>query len=566
MLWEIKNKTPQIYHYLRQCYLKPTFLSFGGSVISSSVGAQQGDPAGPLIFSLAIQPLITQLNAELNIWYLDDGTLADAPQKVLSNLALIQEKANSLGLQLNSGKCELYFCGGSVDGDVVNQFENIAPGIRIVKDDELELLGSPLHESGMENFARQKFEKIFVLINRLPSLQSHYAYFILKNCLAIPKLVYLLRCTPLWKFRDLLKEMDLKMKGALESIVNVEMNTHQWIQSTLPVNYNGLGIRSLLEISLPAYLASVNGVKDIVSTLINIRDYESDIPFVTEALVSWGNINIGNLPENRKSQFLWDQINIKRMVSELEFPNQIEQFRFELLRNKISGAWLNVVPSPNIGTFLNNDVIRTCIGLRLGTKICHPFECVCGTLVDELGRHGLHCKKNPGKYFRHAELNRILHQSLSSINISSKLEPTGLFRDDGRKRPDGITYTAWEKGRSLVWDATCADSLAPSNMAGRSKRPGMASEKAVLRKHRKYSKIKQNHHFVAFAVESLGPWSNEAVNLVHKIGSNLIRITGEPKSRRYLFERISLAIQQGNATCVLASIPKNSAMEEFYVL
>jgi hypothetical protein len=179
--------------------------------------------------------------------------------------------------------------------------------------------------------------------------------------------------------------------------------------------------------------------------------------------MSWMEINHGALPENTKSQFHWDQINTKRIVSELSFPNEIEQFRFQLLQNKMSGAWLNVVPSPNIGTFLNNDVMRMCVGLRLGTKICHPFLCVCGISVDSLGRHGLHCKKNPGKYFRHSDLNRIIHQSLSSINVSSLLEPTGLFRDDGNKRPDGITYTAWEKGRALVWDATCADSLAASN-------------------------------------------------------------------------------------------------------
>lgn len=356
------------------------------------------------------------------------------------------------------------------------------------------------------------------------------------------------------------------MKGALESIVNIQMNTDQWVQSSLPVNYGGMGIRSLMDISLPAYLASVNGVKDIVSTLINIQDYESEIPFYSEALVRWSDINNGILPEYQTSQFMWDQINIKRIAAELNFPNEIEQFRFQLLQNKISGAWLNVIPSPNIGTFLNNDVIRTCIGLRLGVKICHPFECVCGIQVDALGRHGLHCKKNPGKYFRHAELNRIIHQSLASINVSSLLEPTGLFRDDGQKRPDGITYTAWEKGRSLVWDATCADSLAASNRLGRHKQPGMASEKAAVRKHKKYSKIKQNHHFVAFAVESIGPWSKEAIVLINKIGSNLIRITGEPKSKRYLVERISLAIQQGNAMSIMSSIPKNASMDEYYLL
>lgn len=137
MLDEIKNKTPQIYHYLRQCYLKPTFLAFGDKFILSKVGAEQGDPAGPLIFILAIHLLVSQLNTELNIWYLDDDTLGDSPQKVLSNLEFIKEKAKSLGLELNGGKCELYFCNGSDDNNIVNEIEHLAPGIRIVKEDEL---------------------------------------------------------------------------------------------------------------------------------------------------------------------------------------------------------------------------------------------------------------------------------------------------------------------------------------------------------------------------------------------------------------------------------------------
>ena len=99
-------------------------------------------------------------------------------------------------------------------------------------------------------------------------------------------------------------------------------------------------------------------------------------------------------------------------------------------------------------------------------------------------------------------------------------------------------------------------------MSTNTKTPGMASEKAAQRKHSKYNRIKSNYHFVAFAVESLGSWSKEAVHLLRKIGSNLIRITGERKAKHYLFQRISLAIQHGNAMCIISSIPKSSSLDE----
>jgi hypothetical protein len=71
ILKEVQCHTPLLYPYLYQCYRNPATLFFGNHLISSSVGAQQGDPCGPMIFSIAIQPIILSLDSELNIWYLD---------------------------------------------------------------------------------------------------------------------------------------------------------------------------------------------------------------------------------------------------------------------------------------------------------------------------------------------------------------------------------------------------------------------------------------------------------------------------------------------------------------
>ena len=56
-------------------------------------------------------------------------------------------------------------------------------------------------------------------------------------------------------------------------------------------------------------------------------------------------------------------------------------------------------------------------------------------------------------HFRHAMLNDILHRVLSSANVPSRLEPTGLDRADG-KRPDGITMVPGLIIGLARWDAT----------------------------------------------------------------------------------------------------------------
>ena len=71
------------------------------------------------------------------------------------------------------------------------------------------------------------------------------------------------------------------------------------------------------------------------------------------------------------------------------------------------------------------------------------------------GTHGLSCRSSEGRHPRHAAVNDIIHRTLSSAGIPSRLEPPGLSRSDG-KRPDGVTLAPWSSGRPF---ATCPDTL-----------------------------------------------------------------------------------------------------------
>jgi hypothetical protein len=112
ILKAVQCHTPPLYPYLYQCYKNPSTLFFGNHLISSSVGAQQEHPYGPMIFSLANQPVIFSLDSQLNIWYLDDGTLADYPEVVLSDFKKVINLSRKIGLKLNFNKCEIFSCSG----------------------------------------------------------------------------------------------------------------------------------------------------------------------------------------------------------------------------------------------------------------------------------------------------------------------------------------------------------------------------------------------------------------------------------------------------------------------
>jgi len=64
-----------------------------------------------------------------------------------------------------------------------------------------------------------------------------------------------------------------------------------------------------------------------------------------------------------------------------------------------------------------DEAARVAIGLRLGLEICVPHQCHCGAQVDAYGRHGLVCKKAPGRSIRHHALNDPVARALSAADI-----------------------------------------------------------------------------------------------------------------------------------------------------
>jgi hypothetical protein len=66
--------------------------------------------------------------------------------------------------------------------------------------------------------------------------------------------------------------------------------------------------------------------------------------------------------------------------------------------------------------------------------------------------------------------------------------------------------------------------------------------------------------FKGLAFETLGPWCKEV------IGNRLIAESGDSKSKKFLFERISLAIQRGNAASIRGTFPDSAILSEMFVL
>lgn len=362
--------------------------------------------------------------------------------------------------------------------------------------------------------------------------------------------------------------MDEGIKSTLETITNSKLQYDQWILSSLPIRCGGLGVRRVQDLALPAFLSSVHGLSSMVGIMLNLPAFAvEDIANHTDAINAWQFTNPGtNQPERPQSQKQWDSIQINRLSNELQFDQEEDVARIMASQKPESGAWLHALPSRNIGTLVENNAFRIMVGLRLGIDLCAPHTCVCGATVDTKGRHGLKCKKSAGRWSRHAELNNIIKRALATADIPTRLEPPGIFREDG-KRVDGISLIPWFKGQTLVWDATCTDTYAPSNLRYSTKSAGRAAEDKAKRKETKYrSLVERNYHFVPFAVETMGPWCMEAIKFFDEMGKMIATKTDEPRSKSFLKQRISMAIQKGNAAAVMGCFEPSEHLEEVFYL
>ena len=150
--------------------------------------------------------------------------------------------------------------------------------------------------------------------------------------------------------------------------------------------------------------------------------------------------------------------------------------------------------------------------------------------MSKLGRHGLSCKKPKGTFSRHDNANDIIKRALVSAGYPSVTEPRNLAEQDC-KRPDGRTLSLWTKGKPLIWDYTCRDTVCSTYSFKSSKQAGYAAEVAEKEKEEKYLELTHDFIFTPVANETLGSWGKTSIKFIQDLGSRIAERTGDKRSK-----------------------------------
>ena len=108
---------PSLFPFVSSCSANPRSIWFGlgdhGSrIIHSEEGVQQGDPLGPMLFSLALHPCLSDTQSRLDTGfitsYLDDAVLLGPCSSVVSAFQSFEKQLSNIGLVIRRDKCEAY--------------------------------------------------------------------------------------------------------------------------------------------------------------------------------------------------------------------------------------------------------------------------------------------------------------------------------------------------------------------------------------------------------------------------------------------------------------------------
>ena len=252
-----------------QTYGQSTPLFYGQYRIDSQTGVQQEDPLGSLSFALAIDPIIQAINTSINVWYLDDGTLAGPPQQIINSITTLTPKLAEIGLVLKPSKCEVMSLSSesSNAGAAVQKLQTLLPAIQVLNRNQLMLLNSPILDEALPAASLKAKEQIDNICQRIACLDAHTALFFLSHYTSAPRLTYLMRSSPMYLDKGNLHQIDETVRTTAVASTNVEMEGSAWKQAALPVRHGRLGFRTLSNLALPCYI-SLHKTNDLVQQLI----------------------------------------------------------------------------------------------------------------------------------------------------------------------------------------------------------------------------------------------------------------------------------------------------------
>ena len=179
-----------------------------------------------------------------------------------------------------------------------------------------------------------------------------------------------------------------------------------------------------------------------------------------------------------------------------------------------------------------------------------------------MGDHALHCRDDCGlKSGRHDRIRDIVFTAAQNASLNPLKEMPGLI-PGSLSRPADIFVRNWVDGRKVAFDVSVTSPTQEAVQFQAADRPAAAIEA------RKQAKMRAHHadcqaqgiFFQPLVVETFGGWDSDALKFLKAIGHQDARRWGRDSAVeiKFLFQRLSVALQRGNAALLVERDPEPS--------
>jgi hypothetical protein len=541
---QVRLIMPSIAKWVEFCYSGEPLLFVGNRTIKSSCGVQQGDPLGPLLFAIAIHPLVLRIQSEcpsllLNKWYLDDGTIVGKTDDVRQALRIVQEECALIGLHLNESKSILFW--GSMD---LAKLDCFPEAITRTANSGVKFLGVGAGSVDFVNkFAHKKVESIGKLLEAAKNLEDpQMELLLLRSCIGLPKFAFLLRMCPPEQISLAISSLDGQISSFLCHILNLpDMTDSTRFEISLPISKGGLGIPIVSHMSPIQYMAARRNyvlslsIVDLTSCANKLNDriqkWNKDLELENQVLIP-SYMALPSHPQAYMSDCWYKHI--KKEVEINNFGNQ----SYRILSNFNNPAkWTVAPPISSLGLVMEPAAFRSALRFRLGLKI-HGISNKCNfcssTVVDCFGWHDSRCK--PFWHTIHNVVRDKLFLLMKSANFDVKKEVANLFDNGTVERPADILFAS-PSGQSICLDVSCVSFNVPDGFDKRN------SEK--LKKYGKQCEDK-NLYMQSLAFNNLGELSDEFIHFLKMVSRGIADGSSESSkfSTNFSIQQIQFCIMK----------------------
>jgi hypothetical protein len=552
LLEEVRTHVPFLLPYARAAYGFHSRLQFGDRALLSECGVQQGDPLGPLLFSLVLARATVPSETPLHrFFYLDDGLIVGPAAHVEAYLRVFEEAASGVGLRLNRAKCEAI--GELPVADLPQKHPS-----------RWDLLGVPLgSDDHRQNQYRSLIDKATATnhtIATVASVDPHAAFGLLRACGGAKLLMYHMRALgPI----PALQDFDESQRGALTTIVG-PISGQACAAAFLPVCLGGLGFQSAHAIAPAAFISSRVATRSTTQKLLSNRTLP-DNAITMICLAALGpcpdalelartSLSAKTAPP-KLQKLLSALVTINKRKALLEDPETSLRLQVAVSSGsrEHAGYWLSLPPGIPKEVWLPPRLFVTAVRHRLADPIGQPsYECdLCAARIsnDEHGDHLLTCMAGGKRTLIHDTLRNKLGALASQALMGAKVGPEVqcLPRSPGLRMD--IVLRGGQSKDTLIDVAMTHPYTTGSIQKGIAEPGGAATAYETIKKV-KYRPFVDDtsQEFVPMIIDTFGAWGKSALPCLDRLAhAYALRRSSRHESRIFFFGSLNAIITSGVA-------------------